>query len=586
MTHARLQQTTYDVAICGAGFAGLTLALQLKRQFPLASVALIDSLTRPLPEATFKVGESTTEAGTFYLEEVLSLSDYLEKNHLNKLGFRFFFGGADSPFKDRPEFGISKFPRVRSYNLDRGVFENDLRSLISDKEVVLLEGFSVDEIRLAKRNGVHRIVLKDKSDGRVSRLRARWVVDAMGRRRYLQKKLGLTRANGSHCCSVWFRLEGRVDISDLVAATEDDWHGRVPGRQRYYSTNHLMGDGYWVWLIPLSSGKTSVGIVTIESLHPFERYNTYPRAISWLGQNEPVLAGYIGGRKCLDFRCMRRYSYSSRKIFSEDRWACVGDAAFFTDPLYAPSTDLIALTNSAVTELILQEASGKMSAETVNDFNSGLIALNDVLTHNIQAGYPFFGNPAIMASKVIWDTAGGWAFLAPQVFNSIFTDPVKSSMIRNAKAPFFFLTKTMHELFVEWAAASPGRMTFDFIDFLKIPFLRELRDRNLQAGKPVDVLVEDHKLNLERMEELAQAIFLVAVEEVMPEELKRFRKPVWLNAWRLCLRPERWEENGLFRPFSNRRDFTKLHQKLRSMFTVRSPMTRPEISNQLGCRSS
>ena len=56
----------------------------------------------------------------------------------------------------------------------------------------------------------------------------------------------------------------------------------VPERRRWLSTNHLMGAGYWVWLIPLGSGSTSVGIVADPALHPFHRLSRFDRALDWL----------------------------------------------------------------------------------------------------------------------------------------------------------------------------------------------------------------------------------------------------------------------------------------------------------------
>ena len=40
-----------------------------------------------------------------------------------------------------------------------------------------------------------------------------------------------------------------------------------------------VGPGYWVWLIPLSSGSHSVGIVADARLHPLATMNTFERAM-------------------------------------------------------------------------------------------------------------------------------------------------------------------------------------------------------------------------------------------------------------------------------------------------------------------
>ena len=334
-------ESTYDVVICGGGLAGLTLARQLKLGQPERSIAVIDRQTRPLPVATHKVGESTVEVGAHYLAEKLQLTAYFEQQHLPKMGLRFFFGDATRPFHLRPEFGLSLFPMVESYQIDRGVFENDLRQMNEAAGITLIEGMSVKKICLALDHSLHEIWFHDKARTHTQSVQARWVVDAMGRRRYLQKKLDLTKGERSHYSAAWFRLTGRVDVNDLTPVTQEAWHDRVPNRNRYYSTNHLMGTGYWVWLIPLASGHTSVGIVTDERIHPFNTYHTYAKAMAWLRRYEPLLAEYIEAHTPLDFRCMRRYSYSSRQVFSHRRWACVGEAGVFADPYYSTGTDIM-----------------------------------------------------------------------------------------------------------------------------------------------------------------------------------------------------------------------------------------------------
>ncbi len=76
------QRKDFDVVICGGGLAGLTLARQLKLELPDVSVAVVDRSVRPLPEAAFKVGESSVELATHYFKVVLELSDYFKSRHL------------------------------------------------------------------------------------------------------------------------------------------------------------------------------------------------------------------------------------------------------------------------------------------------------------------------------------------------------------------------------------------------------------------------------------------------------------------------------------------------------------------------
>ncbi len=559
----------YDLVICGGGLAGLALARQITVQQPDWSIVIVDPVERPLPEAAHKVGESSVELGAYYLTEKLKLTDYFDKNHLLKLGLRYFFGNSQGPIVERPEMGLAAFPPINSYQIDRGRLENDLRELVQNDGVTLLEGMKIKEIKLSEDGLPHEVMVSDRAGDNGQLLRARWVVDASGRRRILQKQLGLLkqkeRTAANKFSATWFRLAGRIDIADLVPADQTDWHDRVPDRNRFYSTTHMMGDGYWVWLIPLSTNHTSVGIVAKESLHPAATFNTRQRATSWLKAHEPVLAEYLEGRQPLDFRVMHDYSYSSKQVFSTARWACVGDAAAFVDPFYSPGNNMIGYSNSIVIEMMRLDFAGQLTAPQVEEYNRFFIGLNDALTTNIQLAYPFYGQPMVMASKLIWDTTNTWLFSCPQFMHDTYLDPAVGKEIRQITSRLFSLIQTMQRIWLDWAALAPGRLSYRFYDYLTLDFLRELRLKNLSGHKSHEQLMADMAENMEIMEELAQAYFLLAVEDVLPQHWSKFRDQPWLNSWRMGLNPERWESDGLFRPFTAA-GTRGIYQQLRQCF--------------------
>lgn len=563
-----------DVVICGGGFAGLTLARQLRREHPGLSVAVIDRLERPLPEAAFKIGESTVELAAYYLRDILGLAEYMDRAHLRKLGLRFFFPRKDgSPGKlaERPEVGLSKFATVPSYQIDRGRLENDLRAIVEADGVRLIEGARIDALEVGTDGAGHAVhYFGAGGDAARRTLRARWLVDSTGRSRMLQRQLGLGKRREADHHAAWFRVEGKLDVDDMVPASDAAWHDRVPGKKRWFSTNHLVNTGYWVWVIPLSSGHTSVGIVASRQYHPLETFNSRERAQGWLERHEPDFAARLGQHRTMDFGVIRNYSHTSGQVFSADRWACSGDAGVFSDPMYSPGSDLIAFANSSISWLIGEDLAGRLTPQMAEEKSRFVISIGELLTRSIQVNYHLLGSPVTMAAKLFWDITAGWSVVQPLMFGKTFLDSAKQTRVRAESRQFFFMALQMNTMFADWAARGCGQNArFDFIDYFEVDPVRLMRDRNLVPDKSTEEMIEDQKLNMRLLEDLAQALFRIAVADVLPGHLHRIEGR-WLNAWSVGLDPDKWEERGLFAPRSPARDISYLTEPLNRLFGLRA----------------
>lgn len=335
----------YDVAVIGGGLAGNLVARQLRRQLPDVSVAVFEKARRP----SYKVGESTVEIASHYLIRRLGLSRYLYEHQLPKNGLRFFFDteARDAALTDLSEMGSTAFGYLPSFQVDRARLEVDLRAMNAADGVALVPG-RVKALDLETRRFE---VLAETGERRP--VQARYVIDASGRAGVIAKRHDLWQPRDHAIGAAWGRYRGVVDMDDLGPAS---WRGRVNHTSRVMSTNHFCYPGYWVWFIPLGGGLTSVGVVidkaqwspAMQRAEGFEAFLKQHRAVGEL----------LAPAELIDVLSYRQLAYGSARYLGPG-WACVGEAAAFSDPLYSPGSDFIALENDFVVDLVARELAGQ-----------------------------------------------------------------------------------------------------------------------------------------------------------------------------------------------------------------------------------
>ncbi len=492
----------YDVAILGGGIAGLTLALQLKKARAATRILVVEKQEHPVAEAAHKVGESTVEIAAHYLRDVLGLGEHLQTQQLPKYGLRMFFSTEDNQdITRRVELGHAVLPprRVATYQLDRGRLENMLGSELPGQGITFLDGCKVQQITLQPQDDFHHLhIYHARSDREVQ---ARWVVDASGRSTLLQRQLGLAKKVDHNANAVWFRVGHAIDVNEW--STDAEWRGRIREGRRALSTNHLMGPGYWVWLIPLASGSTSIGIVTDASMHNFDEMNRFERALAWLHEHEPQCAAEVEKHqeKIQDFRVMKDYSYSCEQVFSDERWCLTGEAGVSLDPLYSPGGDLIAIANGLVCDLIVHALDGENIEERAAIHNQLFLLFTNSWRSTYEGQYPILGNAQIMIAKVIWDTAVYWAIPGLLYFHDTFRRAVDSPEILMNLLRFSILSEHVQGFLRDWLAVAPLGATDTFIRYYDFDFMSRLQigmTANL-AGADLDAQLVENVHFLERL---------------------------------------------------------------------------------------
>ncbi|MCW2516832.1 MAG: Lycopene cyclase protein [Mycobacterium sp.] len=455
--------TQHDVAIIGGGVAALTLALEVSQARPNARVQIIEPNSHPAPEITHTVGESTVEVSAHYLRDRLGLADHLQSSQLRKMGLRMFFSRAgNADIARRVELGSSTFTPQATYQIDRGRLENELYERCRAAGVDIVSG-RVRSIDFGAGDGPHSLCIQ--SHDTVTHTTARWIVDASGRNRTLPRELKLKRANGHDCNAVWFRVAAEIDVGDW--SDDVDWQSRLVEGDRAFSTNHLMGEGYWVWLIRLASGATSVGIVADPAFHAFDGFNTLAKARVWLREHEPQCAAELAklDHLIMDFRVMKHYSHSATKVFDgHDRWCLTGDAGIFLDPLYSSGLDLVAIGNGLITDLIARDLDGEdvVARSAISD--SLFRSLTDMWLAIYRDQYALMGSPTVMSAKIIWDVAFYWGFVGFLYSNDRFVSVADDQAVVPYLQGLIDLSNRMQRFFREWAAVESVDCPADFVD--------------------------------------------------------------------------------------------------------------------------
>ncbi|MCK7592370.1 NAD(P)/FAD-dependent oxidoreductase [Pseudomarimonas salicorniae] len=492
-----------DALILGGGLAGLTLALQLRQRFPELRILVVERRPHPVPEAAHKVGESTVEIGAHYFADALGLREHLERCHIRKFGFRFFFSDGHRELDQVTELGVRRALPTPAWQIDRGIFENFLGEEVRRRGIEFRDAAVVRELAIGGDTQPHRVVFEQA--GARHEVTADWLLDASGRAGLIKRRLGLAEDNAHNAHAVWFRLDRRLKIDDWC--DNPDWRAECEPPERWRSTNHLVGPGYWVWLIPLSSGAHSVGIVADPALHPLESMNSFERALDWLRRHQPLLADHVeAARKgLLDFAFFRKFSYRCKQVFSADRWALTGEAGVFLDPFYSPGSDFIAIANTYIVELVARQREGASLGPYARLYEQLFQSFYENTLSLYQDQYPLFGNAEVFPNKVLWDYAYYWGVLCQLVFQHRLTDLILLGELRPELEQAQQLNARMQSLFRAWDQRGPAPNDAVMLDQGELDWFHEL-NRGLHDPLDDDALRQRLRQNVQLLERLAQAL--------------------------------------------------------------------------------
>jgi flavin-dependent dehydrogenase len=338
----------YDVAIIGGGPAGSTVGCLLKKYNPELKVAIFERELFPRDH----VGESLLPPVSPILEEMGCWDKVEAADFPIKIGatlrwgknpelwdFEFF---PAELFREEPR--PAKFEgqrRLTSFQVDRAVYDDILLTNAADKGCEVRQGVKVAKVR---REGDRVSALELDSGETVT---ARHYVDASGNSGILRKAMDVRCSYPSTLKNIaiwayWENAEWAVRIG--VGAT------RIQVRSLAYG---------WLWVIPLSPTKTSIGLVI-----PADHYKklgkkaeeVYRQALL---EEEAVSALLKNAVRDDRLQTTRDWSFLAERQTGEN-WLLVGECAGFADPILSAGVSMAHIGAQQAAYTILEIDRGKI----------------------------------------------------------------------------------------------------------------------------------------------------------------------------------------------------------------------------------
>jgi len=511
----------YDVIILGAGIAGLTLARQLL-MYSDKKVLLLEK--RPqIPPPRQKVGESNVQVQGYYLSKILDMEEHLLSEHYLKYNLRFYWptpGRANTGYEDYSQSYIRFLSNICCYQLDRNKIEGELLRVNQENPRFSFEpGISNLDISLAQASPDSHTVSFEAGGRKIGR-HAKWLVDTTGRAKFLARRLELTKSNPIRHGSVFFWVDGLVNIEKLteLSHTEMLLHknrrklGHIPA---WLATNHFCGEGYWFWVIPLH-GKTSLGLVYDREKVNEEEVSSPEKVIEWVCRRHPLFARDLHKLKIVDQAMYRDFSYDCKQTISAERWALAGEAGRFTDPLYSPGGDLISLYNTLIVDAIKTDNVSILSIKA-RLYELLMWGLYEAYVPSYAVSYEVLGDQECFAMKYGWELTIYFAFYVFPFINQLFTDTTFVVTYLDLFARLGTLNNSMQAFitaYYRWKKTQPEQAQEPTLfDFTGLEPLKKSEELFYKVGLSARECIKTLRHSLTNVENLARffAVYIYSV---------------------------------------------------------------------------
>ena len=350
-----------DVLIIGAGPSGSVAAAYLKKHN--VNVIVLEKTQFP----RIVVGESLIPRSMDHFEEA-GLLPYLDQQNFEvKAGARFIRDEQICVFDFSKKFGKGQ---DWTWQVPRADFDMTLANAIIDKGADLRFNEEVIDVQFEQKRSITTV---KKQNGETYQINAKFLIDASGYGRVLPRLLNIDSPSKLNPHSAIF-----THIDDVR---------RPQGQEGTQISFDIIETKVWLWVIPFSNGKTSVGIVGPTNY------------INQLSTNQSTVEALQNAIKKSDFyfnrfgdlpfefepKWLKNYSTAVTKMYG-DGYVLTGNSTEFLDPVFSSGVCFATESGLKAAKLAIKEINNEI-VDWQTEYEDYMKEGIDVFTTYVQEWY-------------------------------------------------------------------------------------------------------------------------------------------------------------------------------------------------------